>query len=438
MRYFQLDQLSPADRQALLRRPVIDYTTIFDRIRPILDAVRAEGDTALRRFTQEFDRVELGPVMYTVRKPDEIALPETVKTAFITAFENIRTFHSAQIPATLEIETMPGVICRRVVRAIPRVGLYVPGGTAVLPSSVLMLGIPASLAGCSEILIATPPRPDGSVAPEVEFAAALCGIRQILLAGGAQAVAAMAFGTESVPKVDKILGPGNQYVTAAKMLLQNSDAMISIDMPAGPSEVLIIADQTANPAYIAADLLSQAEHGTDSQVVLVATSGFDMDALRRELDLQCLALPRAEIAAKALQNSYAVVSDDRDALLDFTNDYAPEHLIINTADADVLTERIQTAGSVFVGPFTPESVGDYASGTNHTLPTYGYARMYSGVSIDSFIRQMTVQQLTADGLRRLGPHVEVMARTEGLAAHERAVSIRLRDLSALDEPLNLE
>ncbi|MCH8524432.1 MAG: histidinol dehydrogenase [Balneolales bacterium] len=430
MRVFDFNQLSQEERHTLLLRPRIDYTALFGTVQDIINQVRDNGDRALLELTSRFDKATLDTPMLTVRDKDDIPLSQEVRDAFEKAFNNIYMFHRAQRPQEVTVETMPGVVCSRYPRAIPRVGLYVPGGTAVLPSSVLMLAIPAHLAGCEQVIIATPPRADGSLAPEVEFTAALCGVKQVLLAGGAQAVAALAYGTQTVPKVDKILGPGNQYVTAAKMLLQNSEAMISIDMPAGPSEVLVIADEQANPAFVAADLLSQAEHGVDSQVVLVTLPGFNTDALQAELTAQCKALPRGDIAAKALDNSYILHTASRQEALDFTNAYAPEHLIINTTDATDLVAHIQTAGSVFVGPWTPESVGDYASGTNHTLPTYGYARMYSGVSIDSYLRQMTVQTLTPDGLRNVGPAVEIMARTEGLAAHERAVSIRLKALKS--------
>lgn len=425
MKTYQFRELDQKTYSELLRRPVIDYTSIFAQVQPIVDAVRTEGDVALKRFTERYDGVSLEKVMYTVRPAAQIELDSEVKTAFDVAFSNIRAFHSAQKTSTLRLETMPGVVCERHARAIGRVGLYVPGGTAVLPSSVLMLGVPGMLAGCETVVLATPPNREGRVAAEVEYAAALCGIDRILLAGGAQAVAAMAFGTESVPKVDKILGPGNQYVTAAKMLLQNSDAMISIDMPAGPSEVLVVADASANTAFVAADLLSQAEHGKDSQVVLVTLPGFNLPLLRSELQSQLDALPRAEMAAAAIKNSYIVECESIDEAFRFTNDYAPEHLIVAMDNADQYLDLIQNAGSVFLGHLTPESVGDYASGTNHTLPTYGYARMYSGVSLDSFLRQMTVQSLTPAGLRELGPHVERMARSESLEAHARAVSIRL-------------
>ncbi len=429
MKAYNFKELDRTLYSDLLRRPVIDYTSIFNVVQPIVDAIRTEGDVALRRYTERFDKISLSDVMYDVRPVDQIELDKDVKNAFDVAYANIRTFHQAQMSDTLRLETMPGVMCERHARAIGRVGLYVPGGTAVLPSSVLMLGVPAMLAGCQTVVLSTPPNREGTVAAEVEYAASLCGITRILLAGGAQAVAAMAFGTESVPKVDKILGPGNQYVTAAKMLLQNTDAMISIDMPAGPSEVLVVADDTANPAFVAADLLSQAEHGVDSQVVLVSLPGFDLPRLHSELKSQLNALPRADIASAAIQNSYIVKCDTVEQAFRFTNDYAPEHLIVSIDNAEQYLDLIQNAGSVFLGHFTPESVGDYASGTNHTLPTYGYARMYSGVSLDSFLRQMTVQSVSPDGLRQLGPHVERMARSESLEAHARAVSIRLSALT---------
>eukprot|EP00246_Nothoceros_aenigmaticus_P016011 TRINITY_DN69_c0_g1_i1.p1 TRINITY_DN69_c0_g1~~TRINITY_DN69_c0_g1_i1.p1 ORF type:complete len:330 (+),score=49.92 TRINITY_DN69_c0_g1_i1:204-1193(+) len=325
---------------------------------------------------------------------------------------------------------MTGVSCRRVARSINSVGLYIPGGTAVLPSTALMLAVPAQIAGCKTVILASPPRQDGSICPEVLYCAKRAGVKYILKAGGAQAIAAMAWGTESCPKVDKILGPGNQYVTAAKMLLQNSEAMICIDMPAGPSEVLVITDKHASPVHVAADLLSQAEHGPDSQVVLVAVGDVDIAAIQAEVERQTNALPRGDIAAKALQNSFSIVVPDMEAAASFSNLYAPEHLIINVENAEQWLDKVENAGSVFLGRWTPESVGDYASGTNHVLPTYGYARMYAGVSLDSFIRYMTVQTLTKEGLRLLGPSVEKMAEVEGLEAHKRAVSVRLRDIEA--------
>jgi len=424
LKTYSYSELDAPKRKVLCQRPKIDTDSVFKAVKPIIDEVGSRGDAAVREFTQRFDGAHTPQVCIPLPK-DTPTLDPDLKASIDLAYDNIRAFHLPQLGAPLEVETMPGVVCRRVTRAIERVGLYVPGGTAILPSSALMLGVPAQIAGCREIVLATPPRPDGTIAPEILYIAQRCGVTHILLAGGAQAVAAMAMGTESCPKVDKILGPGNQYVTAAKMLLQNSDAMIAIDMPAGPSEVLVIADATANPAWVAADLLSQAEHGTDSQVVLVAVEGFDQVSLEQELHKQLDALPRSEIAAVALTKSYSLsVANSREAV-DFSNEYAPEHLILQTKDAEALVDHITNAGSVFVGHWTPESVGDYASGTNHTLPTYGYARMYSGVSVDHFVRKMTVQQLSEAGLRALGPHVMRLAEAEGLEAHRNAVHIRI-------------
>ncbi|HAC15354.1 MAG TPA: histidinol dehydrogenase [Bacteroidetes bacterium] len=428
MKKYSFSSLSKEKFAELLKRPVIDYATIFSTVQPIIDAVRTDGDNAVKKFTLQFDNVSLQSLMVNVRPVEQIELDPTIKSAFETAYRNISTFHKAQLPNALTVETMPGVVCQRLPRPIERVGLYIPGGSAVLPSSVLMLGVPAQLAGCRQIILATPPNSAGKVSPEVEFAAALCGIDKIFLAGGAQAVAAMAYGTESVPKVDKILGPGNQYVTAAKMMLQNSDAMIAIDMPAGPSEVLVVANETAIPGYVAADLLSQAEHGPDSQVVLVTLPGFNLTELEDALTEQMASLPRSEIAQKALENSFILECEHISEAINFLNNYAPEHLILAVSDSQDIVSQVRNAGSVFLGNWTPESVGDYASGTNHTLPTYGFARMYSGVSVDSFLRQMTVQQLTPDGLSLLGPAVEIMARSESLEAHARAVTIRLNDL----------
>ncbi len=424
LKRYSLSQLDENTIQELCERPKIDFMSIFETVGPIIEAVDEEGDEAVRRYTKQFDKATIPTVCMPV-PDDEPDLDPNLKESIDVAYNNIYAFHRPQMGLTLEIETMPGVVCRRVTRPIENVGIYVPGGTAILPSTALMLGIPAQIAGCKTIVLATPPRPDGSVAPEIIYIAQQCGVTHILLAGGAQAVAAMALGTETVPKVDKILGPGNQYVTAAKMLLQNTEAMVAIDMPAGPSEVLVIADASANPAWVAADLLSQAEHGTDSQVVLVAVEGFDLDELEITLSDQLEALPRAEIARQAISKSYALSVSTTEEAVAFSNIYAPEHLIIQTANATSLVDSVVNAGSVFVGHWTPESVGDYASGTNHTLPTYGYARMYSGVSVDSFVRKMTVQELTEDGLRQLGPHVIRLAQAEGLDAHANAVNIRL-------------
>ncbi|KAL6759214.1 histidinol dehydrogenase [Haematococcus lacustris] len=425
LKLYRYEALSAPEIKALLQRPRIDFTAILNTVAPIVEKVRQEGDVAVREFTAKFDRVELSSVCVPIEELPEPTLPAEVTTAFDTAYHNIKAFHEAQRSSPLEVETMPGVVCRRVARPIGAVGLYVPGGTAVLPSSALMMAVPAAIAGCSTIVLATPPRPDGSITPEVLYCARKAGVTHILKAGGAQAVAAMAWGTASCPKVDKICGPGNQYVTAAKMLLQNSEAMVAIDMPAGPSEVLVVADAGANPAHVAADLLSQAEHGPDSQVVLLALPGADITAIEAELSRQCDALPRNATARKALSHSFAVQVASRDQAVDFANLYASEHLIINTEDAEAWVPLINNAGSLFLGRWTPESVGDYASGTNHVLPTYGYARMYSGVSLDTFQKKMTVQNLTFAGLQALGPAVAKMAEVEGLEAHRRAVTMRL-------------
>lgn len=429
MKIYQYSDLSEEQLQQLYQRPKLNFREVFSQVEPIIDAVDSDGDEGIRFYTKKFDGIDLDTL--TIRPDEEtVELDDTIKQAIDAAFDNIVRFHKAQLPLPLEVETMPGVKCQRVARPIQNVGLYVPGGTALLPSTAMMLAIPAMLAGCEHIVLATPPKPDGSIAPEIIYIAQKTGVSTILKAGGAQAVAAMAIGTASVTKCDKIFGPGNQYVTAAKMVLQNSEHLVSIDLPAGPSEVLVIADESANPAYIAIDLLSQAEHGADSQVVLLATPGVDLDALQREINDQLADLPRKEMAQQALEQSFCIVVPDLDRAVQISNNYAPEHLIIQTANARELTENIQNAGSVFLGPWSPESVGDYASGTNHTLPTYGYARMYSGVSLHSFLKFITVQELTEDGLKQIGPTVETLAELEELDAHKRAVSLRLNDLNA--------
>lgn len=428
MNTFSLKNLTRQEINALLRRPNMSFTTLFDKVRPIIEAVEKQGDEAVRAYTKQFDGIEpaqiaIDPGLFPV------TLSPKTKHAIDVAFANIQKFHKAQLTDVLQVETMPGVVCKKMMRPIERVGLYVPGGTAVLPSTAMMLAIPAMLAGCETIVLATPPNQNGTVAPEILYIAQKAGVGKILLAGGAQAIAALAFGTESVPKVDKILGPGNQFVTAAKMLLQNSEARISIDMPAGPSELLIIADQHAKPSFVAADLLSQAEHGKDSQVVLIATGAFDLKTMMKELDTQLEQLPRKEIAEQALKHSFVLLADTPEEAFAFSNEYAPEHLIVNIKNAEAYTSLIQNAGSVFLGNFTPESVGDYASGTNHTLPTYGYARMYSGVNLASFQKSITVQSLTEEGIQNIGPAVEQLAKIEELQAHKNAVSIRLKELS---------
>ena len=415
----------PSEWSALLQRPVVDATLLFDRVRNIMQDVKQEGDTAIRKYTLDLDGVALDAFELT---PEAIQAATSevnpvLKDAIHTAAENIRRFHSTQLKAESPVETMEGVTCWRKSLPIEKVGLYIPGGTAPLFSTILMLGIPAQLAGCKEIILCTPPGKDGKVHPAMLVAAAEVGINRIFTIGGVQAIAAMTYGTQTIPAVYKIFGPGNQYVTAAKQLAQL--AGVAIDMPAGPSEVCVWADETANPAWVAADLLSQAEHGSDSQVLLVTTDASLPEKVRQALEQQLEQLPRNEMARKALANSRAIVVDTTTEALDLVNAYAPEHLIIACAAPETLAAGIINAGSVFLGHFTPESVGDYASGTNHTLPTNGFARAYSGVSVDSFVKKVTFQQLSKDGLTSLAPVVMEMAMAEGLAGHARAVSIRL-------------
>ncbi|KAG9301001.1 hypothetical protein G9A89_018953 [Geosiphon pyriformis] len=433
MQKFRSSEISAQKRSSLLLRPIIQSEDLLARVRPIVEDVQKRGDAALLDFTLKFDGVDLkSPVISAPFSLDAMALDDITRAAIDQAYENIYKFHEAQYDrSTLIVETMPGVLCSRFSRPIEKVGLYVPGGTAILPSTTLMLGIPAKVAGCKQIIIVTPPRKDGTVVPEVLYVAHKVGATKVVLAGGAQAVAALAYGTESIPKVDKICGPGNQYVTAAKMLAQNdSSAMVAIDMPAGPSELLVIADNTSNPIYVASDLLSQAEHGTDSQVVLVAVSlsPKHLEAIEQEIHDQASRLPRVEIVRESIAKSFIWEVDNMEDAMRFSNDYAPEHLILHLVDAEKWVEKVENAGSVFVGSFSPESCGDYASGTNHTLPTYGYARMYSGVSTLTFLKHITAQQLTKDGLNRLGDTVMRLAEVEGLEAHRNAVAVRIKDL----------
>jgi len=433
MKVHAFSGLSPEERAKLCLRPKIDFGKVFGIVGPIIDDVKARGNAAILELTAKFDKVEMAEEDLVV---DVASLPEPdldplVKESFDVAYANIHKFHSAQVRAPIAVTTMPGVTCQRVCRPIQNVGIYVPGGTAVLPSTALMLGVPSQIAGCSMVVLATPPRADGSLCPEVVYAAKRCGVTKILKAGGAQAVAAMALGTATCPKCMKIMGPGNQFVTAAKMMLQNQgDAMVAIDMPAGPSEQLCIADATARVPFVVSDLLSQAEHGLDSQVVAVLLEGFDIDAFDAEIQKQLDALDRKDITAVALSKSYCLVVKDRAEALAFTNQYAPEHLVVQTDDAESYTEGVINAGSIFLGHWTPESVGDYASGTNHALPTYGYAMMYGGVSLDTFVKYITVQNLTKEGISNVGPHVERMATVEGLDAHRNAVTLRLAALAA--------
>lgn len=416
-----------ANWPAILQRPVLEAKNLEATVQAVLDDVQRRGDAALRAYTERFDGVKLTELQVSPAEREEAEglLPKSLKSSIQMAKANIERFHSHQAEPVQEVETMPGVRCWRKSVAIEKVGLYIPGGTAPLFSTILMLGVPARLAGCREIILCTPPRKDGSVHPAILFTANLVGATRIFKAGGAQAVAAMAFGTETVPAVYKIFGPGNQYVTAAKQLASRRG--VAIDMPAGPSEVLVCADESANPAFVAADLLSQAEHGEDSQVVLVAFSETFARRVQEAVKEQLAGLPRQAIAAKALENSSAIIVRNRQEAVELINAYAPEHLILSVEDAEGMGEQVLNAGSIFLGNYTPESVGDYASGTNHTLPTNGYARMYSGVSLDSFVKKITFQRLTREGLQALGPAVEAMAEAEELVGHKRAVGIRLRE-----------
>ncbi|AWW31928.1 histidinol dehydrogenase [Echinicola strongylocentroti] len=414
--------------QKELARPVQKMKDIQKIVKPIMRKVSRQGDKALKKFALEYDHVEIDNLLVTREEINEAyeLVDEPLKDAIQQAKVNIEKFHQAQQTEDLSMEVMEGVTCMRRSVPIQKVGLYVPGGTAPLFSTVLMLGVPANIAGCEEIVLCTPPNKEGKVHPAILYTANLIGIDKIVKAGGAQAIAALTYGTESIPQVAKIFGPGNQYVTAAKQLATKKG--IAIDMPAGPSEVLVYADETAVPAFIAADLLSQAEHGIDSQVVLVASSAKVAKKAIKEVDKQLKDLPRKAIAKKALENSVAVVMGNQEKAIALINDYAPEHLIINVENEDEVVAKIVNAGSVFIGNFTPESAGDYASGTNHTLPTYGFARNYSGVSLDSFVKKITYQKITEKGLQKLGPTIEVLAGNELLDAHKNAVSIRLKYL----------
>ena len=412
--------------ESLLKRPYVDNTAIMDAVTMILNGVKQHGDEALFGFIKKFDKVELERLDVVAEEliAAEKEISASLKAAIIQAKENIERFHQSQIIAPALIETQPGISCWRKNAGIEKVGLYIPGGTAPLFSTVLMLGIPAKLAGCKEIILCTPCNAEGKIHPAILFAAGLVGVTKIYKVGGAQAIAAMAYGTDTVQKVYKIFGPGNQYVTAAKQLIQMEG--IAIDMPAGPSEVCVLADETADPQYVAADLLSQAEHGSDSQVILVSNNETTILDCLEALQQQLKKLPRKDLAQKALIGSKAILIDQMELAIDLVNDYAAEHLIINCKEAEVIAEQITNAGSVFIGPYSPESVGDYASGTNHTLPTNGYAKMYSGVSLDSFVKKITYQKLTKQGLETIGNTVIQMAEAEGLQAHANAVRVRLQ------------
>lgn len=425
MKIYNYKDLSTLDIKGLCSRRIEDDMLIKNRVKEIISTVKAQGDEAIYSYAETLDKVTLSKLFLA---GDELATiasatPEDAQAAIKVAFANIKKFHQAQLKKEEKTETMPGVVCWREIRAIEKVGLYVPGGSAVLPSTFLMLATPAIIAGCKEIVVCSPPQSDGKTNCYLAYCAQLLGIEKVYLIGGAQAIAAMAYGTETVPKVYKIFGPGNRYVTTAKMMLQNR---VAIDMPAGPSEVLVIADETANPSYVAADLLAQAEHGADSQSILVATSTKIVDETFAQLEQQLRNLSRKEVAEKAIKNSYAVLVDNLNDAMEFSNEYAPEHLILASDKHEQLAASIVNAGSVFLGNFTPESIGDYASGTNHTLPTSGFAKAYSGVSVDSFVKKITFQKLTEAGLANIGKTVETMALAEGLDAHKNAVSIRLK------------
>lgn len=413
------------DWKSLLSRPALDNSSLTETVTAVLDDIKSRGDAAVKEYELKFDKVQLDSLQVS---EDEIAEAETLvadelKNAIRLAKGNIEKFHAAQDHELPRIETMPGVTCWQKAMPIEKVGLYIPGGTAPLFSTVLMLAVPARIAGCKEIVLCTPPAKNGKVHPAVLFAAKVAGVSKIFKIGGVQAIGSMAYGTESVPKVYKIFGPGNQYVTAAKQRVSLKD--VAIDMPAGPSEVEVIADETANPAFVAADLLSQAEHGVDSQAVCITTSKTLAEKVLAEVDRQLQLLPRKEIAGKSVANSKIILVKDLEEVIDVTNEYAPEHLIISTSNYMQIAERITNAGSIFLGHLTPESAGDYASGTNHTLPTNGYAKAYSGVNLDSFRKKITYQEITPNGLQLIGNAIEIMAENEQLFAHKNAVTLRM-------------
>lgn len=412
----------------LIKRPALDVSSLFGTVQKVLDEVRTQGDEAVKKYGEQFDKVKISDLLVSETEINEAEtlVNAELKEAILIAKNNIEKFHEAQKFNGNRIETTTGVTCWQKAVAIEKVGLYIPGGSAPLFSTVLMLAIPAKIAGCKEIVLCSPPNKEGKLHPAILYAAKIAGVSIIAKVGGIQAIAAMAYGTESVPKVYKIFGPGNQYVTAAKQLVSLKE--VAIDMPAGPSEVEVIADKNANPEFIAADFLSQAEHGPDSQAILVTTSEEIVEPVVKAVQEQLEKLPRKEITKKALLHSRIIVLKDDAEVIRFTNQYAPEHLIIQTNNYDFIADQITNAGSVFMGAYTPESAGDYASGTNHTLPTNGYARSYSGVNLDSFIKKITFQEITKEGIRNLGNTIEVMAAGEQLDAHRNAVTIRLSSL----------
>ena len=413
----------------ILQRPLLDVSGLYETVQTVLNEIKQSGDIALRKFTQKFDGVDLEVFRVTEKElvEAENQVEPDLKKAIELASANIEKFHAAQKTEIRKVKTMPGVTCWQKPVAIEKVGLYIPGGTAPLFSTVLMLAIPARIAGCKEIILCTPPGKDGKIHPAILFAAKFAGVKKVFRLGGVQAIGAMAYGTESVPKVYKIFGPGNQYVTTAKQLVSMNE--VAIDMPAGPSEVMVVADQSANPAFVASDLLSQAEHGTDSQVVLVANSRELIEKVKTEISLQLEKLPRKEFAKKSLENSVLIVMENEQETVELINEYAPEHLILATENYNQLAKKVINAGSVFLGNYTPESAGDYASGTNHTLPTNGWARSYSGVNLDSFMKKITFQEITENGLKSIGSAIETMAAAEELEAHKNAITLRLKEIN---------
>ncbi|USD25030.1 histidinol dehydrogenase [Flagellimonas marinaquae] len=412
----------------LLQRPTQTVSDIEETVNDIFKAVQTGGDGVIKKYTAQFDKVELDSVLVTASEIETANnnVSDALKQAINLAKSNIEKFHAAQKTDKVEVETMPGVECWQEKRPIQKVGLYIPGGTAPLFSTILMLAIPAKLAGCKEIVLCSPPDKNGKINPAILYAAQLCGVTQIFMVGGIQAIAGMTFGTESVPKVYKIFGPGNQYVTVAKQLATKYG--VAIDMPAGPSELLVVADDSANAAFVASDLLSQAEHGVDSQVILVSTSEKMIEAVEKEVEIQLEQLPRVDIARKSIGNSRLILVKDHKEAIELINEYGPEHFIVCVENEEFYLDNIQNAGSVFIGNYTPESAGDYASGTNHTLPTNGYAKQYSGVNLDSFMKSMTFQKISEKGIQGIGTAIELMAEAEGLQAHKNAVTLRLNSL----------
>lgn len=423
MEYYEYP--SREEIQEIIKRPVFDTSDLDNKVKAILEDIKGNGDAAVKKYTTLFDKVEIDQLVVTTDEIEQAIeqVDKPLKEAIKKAIENIQKFHQSQVVQHEKVETSPGVSCWQKNMPIEKVGLYVPGGTAPLFSTVLMLGIPAKIAGCTEIVLCSPPSADGTLHPAILYAAREIGITSVFKMGGVQAIGAMAYGTESVPKTYKIFGPGNQYVTAAKQLVSRES--VAIDMPAGPSEVAVMADETSDPAFVASDLLSQAEHGIDSQVILVTTSEKLIREVKEELRVQAEQLSRKDIIEQCLVNSKCVLVNNVDEMIDLVNDYAPEHLIISMIQYRDIADRIINAGSVFLGEYTPESAGDYASGTNHTLPTNGFARMYNGVNMDDYFKKITFQEITREGIREIGPAIELMAEAEQLSAHKNAVTLRM-------------